>query len=90
LSSRLQLPVLHCCCCSWWSSHVKEQQAWKIPPCISKWKNPKGYKIPLDKWLASDERLHMSHISEKFDKLAEVLSRAAVSPHQFTSVPEGN
>lgn len=21
LSSRLQLPVLHCCCCSWWSSH---------------------------------------------------------------------
>jgi hypothetical protein len=21
LSSRIQLPVLHCCCCSWWSSH---------------------------------------------------------------------
>jgi hypothetical protein len=21
LSSRLQVPVLHCCCCSWWSSH---------------------------------------------------------------------
>jgi hypothetical protein len=21
LSSRLQLPLLHCCCCSWWSSH---------------------------------------------------------------------
>lgn len=21
LSSRLQMPVLHCCCCSWWSSH---------------------------------------------------------------------
>jgi hypothetical protein len=21
LSSRHQLPVLHCCCCSWWSSH---------------------------------------------------------------------
>jgi hypothetical protein len=21
MSSRLQLPVLHCCCCSWWSFH---------------------------------------------------------------------
>jgi hypothetical protein len=21
LSSRFQLPLLHCCCCSWWSSH---------------------------------------------------------------------
>ncbi len=21
VSSRLQMPVLHCCCCSWWSSH---------------------------------------------------------------------
>ena len=21
LSSRLQMPVLHCCCCSWWSFH---------------------------------------------------------------------
>lgn len=35
---------------------VKEQQDWKIPPCISNWKNAKGYTIPLDKRLAADGR----------------------------------
>lgn len=35
---------------------VKEQQEWKIPPCISNWKNAKGYTIPLDKRLAADGR----------------------------------
>lgn len=28
---------------------VKDQQEWKILPCISNWTNPKGYWIPLDK-----------------------------------------
>ena len=27
-----------------------------IPPCISNWKNNKGYTIPLDKRLAADGR----------------------------------
>ena len=35
---------------------VKEQQEWKIPPCISNWKNARGYTIPLDKRLAADGR----------------------------------
>ena len=39
-------------------------------------KNLKGYIIPLHIWLASDERLHMCHISENLDKLAEALSIA--------------
>eukprot|EP00794_Sanderia_malayensis_P020116 gene20116-22087_t len=53
---------------------VKEQQEWKIPPCISNWKNPKGYTIPLDKRLASDGRgLQDPHINDKFAKLAEAL-----------------
>uniref|UniRef100_A0A2K6UX77 SNW domain-containing protein 1 n=1 Tax=Saimiri boliviensis boliviensis TaxID=39432 RepID=A0A2K6UX77_SAIBB len=46
---------------------VKEQQEWKIPPCISNWKNAKGYTIPLDKRLAT------VHINENFAKLAEAL-----------------
>ncbi|KAI5016396.1 hypothetical protein ZWY2020_006247 [Hordeum vulgare] len=25
------------------------QSDWKVPPCVSDWKNPKGYSIPLDK-----------------------------------------
>ncbi|KAK2107835.1 SNW domain-containing protein 1 [Saguinus oedipus] len=53
---------------------VKEQQEWKIPPCISNWKNAKGYTIPLDKRLAADGRgLQTVHINENFAKLAEVL-----------------
>lgn len=35
---------------------VEDQQAWKIPPCISNWKNAQGYIIPLDKRLAADGR----------------------------------
>ena len=31
---------------------------WKIPPCVSNWKNAKGYTIPLDKRLAADGRGH--------------------------------
>lgn len=53
---------------------VKEQQEWKIPPCISNWKNAKGYTIPLDKRLAADGRgLQQVHINEKFAKLSESL-----------------
>ncbi|XP_032818825.1 SNW domain-containing protein 1 [Petromyzon marinus] len=53
---------------------VKEQQEWKIPPCISNWKNAKGYTIPLDKRLAADGRgLQTVHINENFAKLAEAL-----------------
>lgn len=35
---------------------VKDQQDWKIPPCISNWKNPYGYTIPLDMRLSADGR----------------------------------
>jgi len=53
---------------------VKEQMEWKIPPCISNWKNPKGYTIPLDKRLAADGRgLQDPHINDKFAKLADAL-----------------
>lgn len=53
---------------------VKEQQEWKIPPCISNWKNAKGFTIPLDKRLAADGRgLQSVHINENFAKLAEAL-----------------
>ncbi|XP_026466314.1 puff-specific protein Bx42-like [Ctenocephalides felis] len=53
---------------------VKEQREWKVPPCISNWKNAKGYTIPLDKRLAADGRgLQQVHINENFAKLAEAL-----------------
>lgn len=53
---------------------MKEQKEWKVPPCISNWKNAKGYTIPLDKRLAADGRgLQQVHINEKFAKMAEAL-----------------
>ncbi|GBM08550.1 SNW domain-containing protein 1 [Araneus ventricosus] len=53
---------------------VKEQQEWRIPPCISNWKNSKGYTIPLHMRLAADGRgLQQTHVNENFAKLAEAL-----------------
>jgi len=53
---------------------AKDQQDWKIPPCISNWKNLKGYTIPLDKRLAADGRgLQEVSISDNFAKLSESL-----------------
>jgi SNW domain-containing protein 1 len=46
---------------------IDERDAWKIPPCISNWKNPKGFIISLDKRLATDGRdLQENTISDSF------------------------
>ncbi|KAL4077226.1 SKIP/SNW domain-containing protein [Scleroderma yunnanense] len=51
-----------------------EQKEWMIPPCISNWKNNKGYTIPLDKRLAADGRgLQDVHINDNFAKFSESL-----------------
>lgn len=53
---------------------VADQQAWKVPPCISNWKNSKGFIIPLDKRLAADGRgLQEVTINNKFAMLSESL-----------------
>lgn len=53
---------------------VEDQANWKIPPCISNWKNIKGYTIPLDKRLAADGRgLQEVQVNDKFAKLSESL-----------------
>lgn len=53
---------------------VEDQEAWKIPPCISNWKNAKGYTIPLDKRLAADGRgLQETTINPKFAALPQAL-----------------
>jgi SNW domain-containing protein 1 len=45
-----------------------------IPPCISNWKNNKGFTIPLDKRLAADGRgLQDIHINDNFAKFSEAL-----------------
>jgi len=53
---------------------VEDQNNWKIPPCISNWKNSKGYTIPLDKRLAADGRgIQESTINNNFATLSESL-----------------
>lgn len=53
---------------------VADQQAWKIPPSVSNWKNAKGFIIPLDKRLAADGRgLQEITINNKFATLTEAL-----------------
>lgn len=66
---------------------VKDQQDWKIPPCISNWKNPKGYTIPLDKRLAADGRgLQDIQINDNFAKLSEALYVAEQKAREAVAV----
>ncbi|KIW92864.1 pre-mRNA-processing protein 45 [Cladophialophora bantiana CBS 173.52] len=56
---------------------AEDQEAWRIPPPISNWKNPKGYTVPLDKRLAADGRgLQDVTINDKFAQFAEALFTA--------------
>ncbi len=56
---------------------AEDQEAWKIPPPVSNWKNPKGYTVPLDKRLAADGRgLQDVTINDKFAQFAEALYTA--------------
>ena len=56
---------------------AEDQEAWKIPPTVSNWKNPKGYTVPLDKRLAADGRgLQDVTINDKFATFSEALNTA--------------
>ena len=53
---------------------IADQQAWKIPPCISNWKNARGFIIPLDKRVNADGRnLQEVTINNKFATMSESL-----------------
>lgn len=59
---------------------TKERKEWAIPPCVSSWKNNKGYTVQLDKRLAVDGR-HLANqqrnkINDGFFKLADALGAA--------------
>ena len=56
---------------------AEDQEAWKIPPPVSNWKNSKGYTVPLDKRLAADGRgLQDVTINDKFAQFSEALFTA--------------
>jgi len=56
---------------------AEDQEAWKIPPPISNWKNPKGYAVPLDKRLAADGHgMRDVTINDRFAQFSEALHTA--------------
>eukprot|EP00397_Hematodinium_sp_SG-2012_P006267 GEMP01006295.1.p1 GENE.GEMP01006295.1~~GEMP01006295.1.p1 ORF type:complete len:407 (-),score=106.76 GEMP01006295.1:638-1858(-) len=53
---------------------AQDQTDWKIPPCVSSWKNARGYTIPLDKRLFADGRQLLDvTVNDKFAALSEDL-----------------
>ncbi|MCL7022660.1 hypothetical protein MKW94_016616 [Papaver nudicaule] len=64
-------------------SPPREHQDWKISPCISNWKNPKGFTIPLDKRLAADDRgpQDVPTVS-KFAQRSDALYNAMLKTHE--------
>jgi SNW domain-containing protein 1 len=47
---------------------------WKVPPCISNWKNSRGYTIPIHMRLAADGRsLQHNSINESFADIIDSL-----------------
>ncbi|KAI0540157.1 SKIP/SNW domain-containing protein [Xylaria digitata] len=56
---------------------AQDQEAWKIPPPVSNWKNPAGFTIGLDKRLVADGRgLEDVTINDKFAQFSEALFMA--------------
>ncbi|KAI8623822.1 SKIP/SNW domain-containing protein [Xylariaceae sp. FL1651] len=56
---------------------AEDQEAWRIPPPVSNWKNPKGFTVPLDKRLAADGRgLQDVAINDNFAQFSEALFMA--------------
>jgi SNW domain-containing protein 1 len=54
---------------------AEEHKQWKIPPCVSNWKNPRGYTVPLDKRCAFNGRAgaEPETVNPKFAQLSETL-----------------
>jgi SNW domain-containing protein 1 len=54
-----------------------DQEAWRIPPAVSNWKNAKGYTVPLDKRVAANgQSLLDNTISDRHAQLAEAIKIA--------------
>ena len=51
-----------------------DEAAWKIPPCVSNWKNRQGFTIDLDKRLAADgSDLLDKSVNDRFSDFSEAL-----------------
>ena len=55
---------------------AEDQAAWRIPPAVSSWKNPKGFTRGIDKLLAARPNVEDVTINDKFSQLADALHTA--------------
>lgn len=56
---------------------------WSVPPCISNWRNPNGYTIPLHMRLSADGRtLQHNTINERF---ADIIDSIHIAERQARS-----
>eukprot|EP01029_Cantina_marsupialis_P024223 TRINITY_DN6177_c0_g2_i2.p1 TRINITY_DN6177_c0_g2~~TRINITY_DN6177_c0_g2_i2.p1 ORF type:complete len:490 (-),score=189.81 TRINITY_DN6177_c0_g2_i2:973-2442(-) len=68
----------------------EDQNNWKIPPCVSNWKNPKGHVIPLDQRLLVDGRsAQQVTINPGFASLSETLAMAERNMKEETALRAG-
>ena len=51
---------------------VEEIKKWTIPPCVSNYKNPQGFVIPLDKRMANQPNTSIK-LNDKFGEMANAL-----------------
>jgi SNW domain-containing protein 1 len=53
---------------------AQDQKDWKVPPCISNWKNAKGFTIPIHMRISADGRNNRSYeVSDRFSAFTDVL-----------------
>lgn len=58
----------------------EEEDYWRVPTCVSNWRNPAGYVIPMDKRVGADaRRFEQPGLSDKFSNLAKALDIASSS-----------
>ena len=56
---------------------VQDQKDWKVPACISNWKNAAGYTVPLHMRLQADGRgLNDTTVNERHAQFADALYAA--------------
>ena len=55
---------------------AEDQAAWRIPPAVSSWKNPKGYTRGIDKLLVARPQIEDVTINDRFSQFADALFTA--------------
>lgn len=58
----------------------EEERYWSVPSCVSNWKNPEGYVIPMDKRVGADaRRFERPQMSDGFTAFTRALDAASIS-----------